>query len=84
MTNATVDAVVSQADGPLLTLTYKGGKVKVTVPADANAPLVTVGPGDRSLLVVGAAVFFSATRAADASLSAARVLVRKEGVVPPM
>jgi hypothetical protein len=33
---------------------------------------------------VGAAVFVPAQRAADGALSAARVLVGKDGVVPPM
>jgi Domain of unknown function (DUF5666) len=82
MTNATVDAIVSQVNGPQLTLKYKDGEAKITVPADA--PIVTLGPGDKVLLAPGAAVFVPAQRAADGSLSAGRVLVGKDGLVPPM
>ena len=82
MTNATVDAVVSQVNGPQLTLKYKDGEVKIAVPAEA--PIVTLGPGDKALLAPGAAVFVPAQRAADGTLSAGRVLVGKDGVVPPM
>ena len=82
MTNATVDAVVSQVAGPQLTLKYKDGEVKVTVPAEA--PIVTLGPGDKALRAPGAAVFVPAIRAADGTLSAGRVLVGKDGLVPPM
>lgn len=82
MTNATVDAVVSQVAGPQLTLKYKDGEVKVTVPAEA--PIVTLGPGDKALLAPGAAVFVPAMRAPDGTLSAGRVLVGKDGLVPPM
>ena len=52
------------------------------VPPDA--PIVTLGPGDPSLLVPGAAVFLSASPQGDGSLSAARILVGKDGVIPPM
>jgi hypothetical protein len=45
---------------------------------------VTLGPGDKALLAPGAAVFVPAQRAADGTLSAGRVLVGKDGVVPPM
>jgi hypothetical protein len=82
MTNATVDALVVQNDGTGLTLKHKDGETKVVVPADA--PVVTLGPGDKSLLVAGAGVFVPATRAADGSLSAGRVLVGKDGLMPPM
>jgi Domain of unknown function (DUF5666) len=82
MTNATVDAIVSQVNGPQLTLKYKDGEAKITVPADA--PIVTLGPGDKALLAPGAAVFVPAQRAADGTLSAGRVLVGKDGLVPPM
>jgi Domain of unknown function (DUF5666) len=82
MTNATVDAVVSQVNGPQLTLKYKDGEVKIAVPAEA--PIVTLSPGDKALLAPGAAVFVPAQRAADGTLSAGRVLVGKDGIVPPM
>jgi outer membrane lipoprotein SlyB len=82
MTNATVETMVTEVNGPLLTLKHKDGQTKISVPSDV--PVVALGPGDRTLLKVGAAVFVPAQRAADGSLSAARVLVGKDGVVPPM
>ena len=82
MTNAAVTAMVSGNDGTALTLKHKDGEVKVVVPQDV--PIVTLGPGDKSLLVPGAGVFVPASKAADGALSAGRVLVGKDGVMPPM
>jgi hypothetical protein len=82
MTNATVAAVVSSSAGRELTVTYKGESQKIVVPADV--PVVTFEPSDRSMLQPGAHVFLTAQRAADGSLSAARVAVGKDGLVPPM
>jgi hypothetical protein len=82
MVNATVAAMVSGINGTALTLKHKDGEVKVVVPRDA--PIVTLGPGDKSLLVPGAGVFVPASRAADGALSAGRVLVGKNGLMPPM
>jgi hypothetical protein len=81
MTNGTVgDVVVSS--GRTLTVGYKGGEKTVTVPPDV--PVVGFEPGDRSLLVVGAHAILFGTRQADGSIAAARVLVGKDGLVPPM
>lgn len=82
MTNAVVDAVVTQPAGSRLTLNYGGGEVAVTVPAEA--PVVTLGPGNRQLLKKGAAVFVPATRSADGSLTTARVMVGTDGAAPPL
>ena len=82
MTNANVDAVVQGANGNLLTLTHKGGSVKIRVPA--GVPVVTPAPAAREDLKPGQVVFFGATKAADGSLSAGRVFVAKDGVAPPM
>ena len=81
-TNATVDAMVSGVDGTTLTLKHKDDVVKVVIRPDV--PIVTLGPGDKSLLVPGAGVFVPASRAADGALSAGRVLVGKDGLMPPM
>jgi hypothetical protein len=82
MTNANISAVVEEKSGRVLNLEYKGGSVKVTVPPEA----VVVGyePADKSLIVPGAHVFVVANKAADGSISAARVNVGKNGLVPPM
>jgi uncharacterized protein Veg len=82
MTNATVAANVDGNNGRELTLSYKGGQQKITVPA--GIPIVTFSSGDRTLLVPGAAVFVPAQVAADGSMSAGRVLVGKDGTKPPM
>ena len=81
MTNATVDAEVTQADGRELTLSYKGGQSKMMVPPDV--PVVTFGPGDRSMVTPGAKVFIPA-KEANGTLTASRVLVGKDGLTPPM
>jgi hypothetical protein len=49
-----------------------------------EAPVVTLAPGDPSLLQPGTAVFISAMKAADGTLSASRVTAGKDGVPPPM
>jgi Domain of unknown function (DUF5666) len=82
MTNATVAEVVDVGKGRLLKLKYKGGENEIEVPMEA--PIVTLAPGDRSLLQPGTVVFISATRNADGSLAASRVVAGKDGVQPPM
>ena len=82
MTNATVAEVVDVAKGRLLKLKYKGGENEIEVPMEA--PIVTVVPGDRSLLQPGTVVFIPATKNADGSLSASRIVAGKDGVPPPM
>ena len=82
MTNANVDAAVESKSGRELTLSYKVGSVKVTVPP--GVPVVTPAPATRADLVPGAPVFVVARHADDGSLSAAFVAVGKDGVAPPM
>jgi hypothetical protein len=82
MTNATVSAVVSGVSGRALTLTYKGQQGTVVVPPDA--PIVTLAPGDDSLLKPGNHVFLSARRQPDGAYTAERIAVGKDGLVPPM
>ncbi len=82
MTNATIESEVSGADGRELTVVAKGEKLRVTVPP--GAPIVTFEPGTPAMLTPGAHVFIGAQRAADGTLSAARVNVGKDGLTPPM
>jgi hypothetical protein len=82
MTNATVAEVAEGAKGRLLKLKYKDGEKEIEVPMEA--PVVTLAPGDPSLLQPGTAVFISAMKAADGTLSASRVTAGKDGVPPPM
>jgi hypothetical protein len=83
MTNATVSDVVSLGrGGRRMTLKYKDGEKSIVVPEDV--PIVTFEPGDKSMLVPGAHVLLTATKQPDGSLTAARVAVGKNGLVPPM
>lgn len=82
MTNATVRSLVTQAGGTILTLTHKDGENRVMVPPDA--PIVRLLPGDWTLIAVGAPVFVPARKAADGSISAERLMIGKDGAVPPM
>jgi len=83
MTNATVADVVSADQGARrVTLKYKDGEKSIVVPGDV--PIVTFEPGEKSMLVPGAHILVTATRQPDGSLTAARVAVGKNGLVPPM
>jgi hypothetical protein len=82
MTNATVSKVVKSPDADTLTLTYKDGTQ--TIHVGKSVPVVTFAPGSQSDAKVGAKVFLGATKAADGSLGAARILVGKDGLTPPM
>jgi len=80
MTNGTVSSTMGNGR-MILNVTYKGGVQHIVVPA--NVPIVRIVPGSPSLLAPGAHVFVIAT-GASGSLSAARVIVGKNGAVPPM
>ena len=81
MTNGTVGAVTGSV-GRTLTVSYKGGEKTIVVPPDT--PVVTYEPGSRALLVPGAHVIVMGTEAGDGALSATRISVGKDGLVPPM
>jgi hypothetical protein len=81
MTNANVASIVTATGKRELTLQYKGGTQKISVPE--GAPIVRAVPGARADLVAGEYVFIGAQAAADGTLSAARVQVSKDGVKPP-
>lgn len=81
MTNANVDTVMKGLNGRTLQLSYKGGTKEVEVPE--TTPVVTFAPATRADLIVGKKVFVVANGVPDA-LKAARVVVEKNGVVPPM
>jgi hypothetical protein len=82
MTNANVEQVVSAVDGRTLTLKYKDGEKKITVPA--NAPIVTYVPGDKSDIKPGAKVFVVAVKQADGTLQGRAWRIGRDGVTPPM
>jgi membrane-bound inhibitor of C-type lysozyme len=78
MTNANVETVedvaVQNVKGRMLTLKYKGGEIKVLVPADT--PVVNRVVGDRRLLTVGNTVSASGPRAEDGAIVASQITVR--------
>ncbi len=82
MTNANVEAVVAHATGREMQLAYKGGSLKIDVPA--TVPIVTPVSADLGEFIVGAEVFIAATRAADGQLVASRAWVARNGIAPPM
>ena len=82
MTNANVADVVSLGKDRVLTVQYKGGEKKVLVPD--SAIIVTYVPIGKSELKPGAQVFSVAQRQPDGSLTAARITIGMNGLVPPM
>nr|WP_294549290.1 DUF5666 domain-containing protein [uncultured Rhodopila sp.] len=82
MTNGTVGTLEKVTDERTLTLDYKGGEKTVVVPA--GAPIITYEPGSTAALTPGAHVIVTATRNPDETLTAVRVGVGKDGLVPPM
>jgi hypothetical protein len=81
MTNGTVGQIEG-SDGRSLTVKYKEGEKKVTVPPDV--PVVALEIGSRDELTPGAHVFIIANKAADGTVTTGRVTVGKNGLEPPM
>ena len=81
MTNATVTAVTPVAKGRSMTLRYKDGEKTIFVPE--GIPVVTLQPGDRSLLVPGARVLVTAQNR-DGKPTALRITAGRNGFAPPM
>jgi len=82
MTNATVADAVTSVHGSTVTLNYHGQEKKISIPQ--GTPVVTLAPATPGDVKPGAVVFIPAEKDANGSLSAARLIVGKNGVVPPM
>lgn len=86
MTNATVAGFSALADGRPATegrqlrLTYKDGEQSIVVPQDA--PVVSLRPGTRELLVAGATVTLTA-QPVDGKPTALRISAGRNGFAPP-
>lgn len=80
MTNANLDAVVKSAGGDEITLKYKDGEQKISVPA--GTPIVGFDNGDRSALKRGETIWTNARVEGDGKLVTNRVQVSKGGVKP--
>jgi hypothetical protein len=81
MTNGTVGSVVGTSNRTI-TVTYNGGQKTVTLPD--NVPVVTLSPGDKSLLVPGAKIVVRGSKGADGKIAAMFVSVGKDGSTPPL
>ena len=84
MTNGTVEqaGAVTGAQGRTLSVKYKDGEQRIVVPP--QVPIVTFTPGRRDELKAGAHVVMFVRADAQGTLIAQRVLVGKDGMVPPM
>jgi hypothetical protein len=82
MTNGNVEATAAASDGQTVTLQYKDGEKKVSIPS--GIPIVLYVPGEVAELKPGAKIFISAAnKQPDGTLQAARVNVGR-GAAPPM
>ena len=81
MTNGTVGSVTGTT-GRTLTVTYQGGEKTIVVPPDT--PIVAFEPGTRAMLAAGAHIILIGSRAEDGAIAATRILVGKDGLIPPM
>ena len=81
MTNATVTSVVPSAGGRRMSLHYKDGDKTIVVPD--GVPVITMKPGDRSLLVPGAKVMVTAENR-NGQPTALRIMTGRNGFAPPM
>ena len=82
MTNANVANIVAMKDSKVMTVQYKGGEKMVLVTPATH--VVTYAPADKSELKPGAPIFSVTQKQPDGTLTAARVNVGMNGMVPPM
>jgi hypothetical protein len=83
MTNANVEQLVTAVDGPILTMKYKDGEKKISVPN--NATIVQFVPGDKSDLKPGAKIFVvGGTKLPNGNIETGAINVGKDGLTPPM
>ena len=82
MTNGSVSEAVQSVEGTTVNVVYHGQSKKITIAP--GTPIVTFAPAVNADVKPGAAVFVPAERGDDGKLSTARVVVGKDGVVPPM
>jgi hypothetical protein len=82
MTNATVENVVEGMHDRVLTLRYQGGEQHVLIPE--GVPIVMLSPSTRDALKVGEHVSLNATKQPGGVITAARVTVGVNGVIPPL
>jgi hypothetical protein len=82
MTNGAVTEAVKSVDGTTVNVAYHGESKKITIAP--ITPIVTFAPATTADVKPGAVVFVPAQRGDDGKLTTERVVVGKDGVVPPM
>lgn len=83
MTNAEVAAVVSDVEGPMLTVNLQGQDIPITVPA--SAPVVRIDlRGQADVLQAGHGVAVVTRKAEDGGLVALRVYTGEAGAMPAL
>lgn len=82
MNNGAVEAIMESRDDRVVTLSIFGRSVRVRItPQTALVMPIPASPAD---LAPGTVVFINAVRGEDGRLSASRVTVGKDGVLPPI
>ena len=84
MTNAHVAGVAKAAQGGMLSINYKGSVAEVIVDKKTQIVAPAPTPASAADLKPGRAVYVTAFKQPDGSLTAANVTVEKNGVKPPM
>lgn len=82
MTSATISAVSATPSGREITIAFRGGQAVVRL--DPGVPVVELSAAPRHLLGNGANVYITAAQMPDGTVTAARILVGREGLVPPI
>jgi len=81
MTNGTVGETVTNVDGPVITVKYKGGEQKIVV--TPSVPIVRFEVGDIGDIKPGVAfAVLAAVKQPDGSFNVNRINVGRDGVVP--
>ncbi|MCB8878120.1 DUF5666 domain-containing protein [Acidisoma silvae] len=81
MTNGTVGDLVV-ANGRTMTVSYHGGQKKIVVPPDV--PIVFIDSASRLEFVKGQHIIVFGHKGGDGNLTADRILIGRDGLVPPM
>jgi hypothetical protein len=81
MTNGTVANAVKDVNGPMLTLDYKGGQRKVSIPDGTK--IVALAPATKDDLKPGAGVSVQGIGSGENMVAADRISVGIDGTTPP-
>ena len=80
MTNATVDNIITNVDGQVATVKYKGGEKKIVITPEAS--IRTYATSDKAEIKPGTALSAFATKTPEGNLEITRVTLGRDGIVP--